>query len=153
MWERGVPDSRKFRLRFAERALEIHSATSISEARERSSLEFYTSRKKKVPEMEPYIAYPQNDRRLTAILRLNLKYALPWVPINSFCKMCNEWIADEDCWNHFIYECSGLPPVREDTEKIPYPFCIERILSGQAPDLRCRLNFAPVGRVLLEAER
>ena len=152
IWERGFPDGRKFRRLFANRASEIHSTVLLSEARERKSLEFYLSRKTQTSEIEQYTAKSHAERRLTAVVRLNLKYALPWYPDSSFCKLCNSVIEEECSWNHFLYECSSLPPVDPLTVKVPYPFCIQGILAGRNTDLYKRLTFVTTKPSSLEAE-
>ena len=154
VWERGALDTRKVRRVFTLRSAEIHAAKLVDEGKDKRSLEFYLSRKKSSSEIESYIAGPFDDRRLAAIIRLNLKYALPWFPDCLYCKMCSEWLGNEDVWNHFIYDCTGLPPIEIglSAKRIPYPHCMERILSGKATDLRNRLMYATRKVNLLEAD-
>ena len=142
VWERGTTDCRKFRTVFARRASAIHIANALAEARDKKSLEFYLSRKKTSSDIESYIAGTYDARRLTAILRLNLKYALPWLPDCVYCRMCNDWLGDVDIWNHFIYDCTGLPPVGLSTPRLPYPYCVDTITTGKASDLWTRLLYA-----------
>ena len=153
VWENGFRDAKTFRKLFIARALEIHSASLISEAREHRSLEFYLTRKKLVCEIEPYTNRCIAERRIGAILRLNLKYALPWLPDNSFCKICNSSFIGDECWNHFLYDCTSLPPIETTTPRIPYPLCSVGIMSGRYPDLLKRMIFATTRVSPLEAEK
>ena len=82
-----VPGNLKlFKLRVQERVMDISFSDLLAESRQLASLRGHYAELKlntmaKTP--EKYLSRPLEERRLFAILRLNLRYSLPLCPINS----------------------------------------------------------------------
>ena len=129
MWEQGANIPRHTIKLFKHRSNDIFHTFLFEEAQGLRSLEFYCQRKNRSVKIEKYTGKKYEERRLAALLRLNLKYALPFDE-GGTCKLCNEQILPGCQWSHFLYECFSLPPLENPDEAIPYPYCIHRIISN-----------------------
>ena len=118
-----------FLSRFSERLRDIALSDLIVEAHGLSSLRFYMSQllPSDLKTMHKYLNLPPKQRRVTAMLRFNLKYSLPFYE-NGCCKHCNSHAMDSsDRWDHLIYDCETLPPLDPTIARIPYPYCVVSI--------------------------
>ena len=128
VWENGGPGNvRHFQSIFKERVLDIQYTSIMEEASNLPSLEIYYRYKNSMVTVEKYTQLRICVRRATAILRLNLKYSLPWNKVENTCKMCDK-VMEEGVWEHFLLKCPNLPPVPSDLERIPLEYCIPSII-------------------------
>ena len=141
IWEHGSDDSTHFRNAFLNRVSEVQATFLREEAQSLRSLAFYCE-KKDVVGQEPYTNRAFEERRIVAILRMNLKYALPWNPDDGACKLCNEVIPHAAHWSHFLFDCHALPPFDATEPRIVYPDCIPQLIKNANHSVRRRLRFA-----------
>ena len=143
VWEQGARDSKVIAKLFQIRSNDIFSTMLFEEAQDLKSLKYYCERKNRITEIEEYTSKKYEERRIIALLRMNLKYALPFTVPDGTCKLCNELIESTNhIWSHFLYECTGLPPVEDSTELIPYPFCIQKVIRNPSSIVYQRIQWA-----------
>ena len=141
IWEHGANDVKKFLRQFKFRSSEIFDTMLFEEATELKSLQYYCKHKNRKVKIEKYTEKAYEERRIAALLRLNIKYALPF-DIGKTCKFCNEEILPGREWSHFLYECFTLPPIKDSDERIPYPYCINKIINNTKSDVYDRISTA-----------
>ena len=143
VWEQGARDSKVFAKLFLTRSNDIYETMLFEEAQELKSLNYYCSRKDRSIKIEKYTSNKFDERRIIALLRMNLKYSLPFTVPDGTCKLCNEIIESKNhIWSHFLYECTGLPPLENSIEQVPYPFCIQKIIRNTDQTVYKRIQWA-----------
>jgi hypothetical protein len=137
--------NRVLRKSLSQRISDIYQSNLMAEATTLVSLREakYENSKVNIMEIEPYTYWSYHNRRTLAIIRLNLKYTLPWEIQSELCKMCNESTRNNK-WKHFLSDCASLPPLPDDKPVIPFPDCIQSLDKNKEHPYIKRIRMATI---------
>ena len=137
----GPANAKLFGAIFKQRISDISLSDLWFEASQLPSLEHFTVMNDPSIFPERYVELPRKFRRIIALLRLNLKHSLPFDSEYRFCKLCHTALERDEEWDHFLYYCENLPPVRPNINKIRYPNCIRTLTSINQSKFECALSW------------
>jgi hypothetical protein len=141
VWENGGPGNPKlFKVIFKERINDIYCAFDFEAASNLSSLDHFLTYKQESSAIEKHLLLVPAERRCITLLRLNMKYSLPWNSETNICKKCDS-IMESTVWDHFLYHCESLPPLPIDFSIVPYPYCVKHITRPQNKPLLDRIVY------------